>query len=156
MKIFVIGISFVIILLSPLTASAELGNQGLIINGGVKEIHIEAGEKKKLWVRDGLTGLPLTKGVHFYSDNDLIATIGEDSGILHGISAGSAHITIMSSSGRSARIRVISESNRKASPLLFIFIIAPLAIIFSIQKLNSKEKVRIPKDTNFLKCYLSR
>ena len=124
-----------LLLLSPIQkASAALGNQGLIINGGASELRLKIGEKRQLFVRDGLTGIPLTTGITFYSDNDLIATIGEDSGILHAISKGTAHITIMSPGGRSARIKVIIEGDGKLSPLLFLLFLPPLLLLLRIKK----------------------
>ena len=133
MRRFIVFLILFAMLFSP-KATAALGNQGLIINDGIKEIRITVGEKKQIWVRDGLTGLPPLSEVTFYSNNDFFATIGEDSGILQGIHAGTAQITIMSGSGRSARIRVIVERGNKASPLLLLLPIIAICASFLLYR----------------------
>lgn len=110
------------LLLSP-TALAAIGKQGLIINGGIESITLQKGERIRLRVRDKTSNLPALKDLTFSSDNDLIASIDEDSGILRANSIGTTYISIMRPNGNGAAITVhVVERDKPHSifPLFFI------------------------------------
>lgn len=113
------------LLLAP-SADAALGSKGLIVNDG-KEIVLQKGEKKWLFVRDGLTGLPVVKGLTFYSDNTLVVTVGLHSGLLRGNSVGTAHLTVVNSKGDCGYLKVTVTTGRKGS----IFVGCILLVLFS-------------------------
>ncbi len=105
-----------LLLLTPL-ADAAIGQRKLIVNHGITTLTIRKGEKKWLYVRDGGTKLLLLKGVRFYSDNTLIVTVGQRSGVVCGNSIGTATIAVIHTNGRSALIKVTVVGG-KAPPLL--------------------------------------
>ncbi|PWM39812.1 MAG: hypothetical protein DBX52_04135 [Clostridiales bacterium] len=125
-----------LLLLAP-SADAALGSKRLIINHGVQEITIHKGEKKWLYVQDGWSKLPQLKGVSFFSDNTFVASVGLHSGILRGNSIGTAHLTIMSSKGHSAYIKikvVPGKGTHLIGPLLFLAGVVFLLILIAIKK----------------------
>ena len=126
----IILFTFLIFMTFSPTASAAIGNQGLIINGGVEEIIIAKGEKIRLTVRDRGTNLPVFKDISFFSENNLIASIDENSGILRGNSMGKTRIVIMRSNGNGCNISVRVTGSKKLSPFTFLFIMAIGGCIF--------------------------
>ncbi|MBQ7095118.1 MAG: hypothetical protein IJN80_01505 [Clostridia bacterium] len=114
---------FIALSLSPI-AFAAIGKQGLIINGGIESITLQKGERIRLRVRDKTTNLPVLKDLSFSSDNDLIASIDEDSGILRANSIGTTYISIMRPNGNGAAIAVcVVAKEKKPSPFYLFFIL---------------------------------
>ena len=112
-------------------ARAALGSKGLIIEGGKRQIILYKGEKEYLNVRDGLTNLPIFKGVTFYSDNTMVATVGQHSGIVRANGYGTATVYAVGPKGDAGRIEVCVEGKQKTRFLPIIFIIVPLlALLF--------------------------
>ena len=119
------------LLLAP-AADAAIGSKGLIVDHGVREITIGKGEKKWLFVQDGLTKLPIFKGLSFFSDNTVVATVGLHSGVLRGNSVGTAHLSVVSNKGHCALITVRVVAGKKGGGLwllLAMFLAAVLLIL---------------------------
>lgn len=139
MKRVFLWILCIILLLTP-AADAALGNKGLTLEGGTAEIVIAKGEKRRLRVRDGLTGLPVWNGLSCYSDNTIIVGIGLHSGVLRGNQVGTATVTVMHRSGRSARIRVrvISSKGTAYLPLLLLLCLMTTGLILWVCRHGSR------------------
>lgn len=107
--------------------SAAIGSKGLIIENGKDLLVLEKGRKEYLNVQDGLTKIFLFKGVSYYSDNTIVATVGLHSGILRANNIGTATITAVSEAGDAGQIqiKVISPPKSSLIPLaLIIFVLA--------------------------------
>ncbi len=127
-----ITVLFFILLIFSLPADAAIGSKGLILEGGKKEIVLEKGSKEYLNVQDGFSKLPLLKGVSYYSDNTVVATIGLHSGIIRANTVGKATISAISNDGHAGQITVKVIHPEKDSIgrfLPIIIIIAPLLIV---------------------------
>lgn len=134
MKRFLLFSLCIIFLIAP-TADAAVGSKGLIVNQGVHEIEIYKGEKKWLFVQDGLTKLPLFKGVCFYSDNTIVATVGLHSGVLRGNSLGTAHLSVVYKNRCvTVTVRVVSGKKLEKGWLLLLFLPAAAFLIFLLRK----------------------
>ncbi|MBQ7936223.1 MAG: Ig-like domain-containing protein [Clostridia bacterium] len=119
-------------------ADAAIGSLGLIIEGGKTEISMQKGEKKWLFVRNGFSGLPCFKGLTFFSDNTVVATVGLHTGLLRANSYGTANISVTDEAGENGIIRVkVTAIKEKPSLLPFIPI---LALGFSGFVLISKKR----------------
>ncbi len=121
-------LTFLLIWLLLFPAQAALGSRGLILEGGKEQLTLSKGEKEYLNVRDGLTHLPLFKGVTFYSDNTMVATVGQHSGIVRANGYGKAQIYAVSDRGDAGKI-VICVRAKKAKAFYPVWIILALIII---------------------------
>lgn len=135
MKKIVLFIILFLVLLCP-TADAALGSYGLIVEGGKEEIQLQKGEKEWLFVQNGFTKLPCFKGLTFFSDNTIVATVGLHSGLLRANSYGTANIHVTDENGENGVIQVnVTVISEKPSILYFFLIIIPLLIfLFLIMK----------------------
>lgn len=121
----------------PFPAMAALGSKGLILEGGKTEITMVKGEKEYINVRDGWSGLPLFKGVTFYSGNTLVATVGQHSGILRANGLGKATVYAVNERGDAGRITVYVRAGKHTtfSPLLLLFLLPISLFVYKgIQK----------------------
>ncbi|MBQ7034153.1 MAG: Ig-like domain-containing protein [Clostridia bacterium] len=128
----IIAILFIITFFFCLPADAAIGSKGLILEGGKKELVLEKGSKEYLNVQDGFLKLPLFKGVTYYSDNTIVATIGLHSGIIRANSIGTATISAISHEGHAGQIivKVIFPRKEKIKRFLpIIIIIAPILFV---------------------------
>ena len=87
------------------SVEAAIGSKGLLVNGG-EVVVLQKGEKRWIPVRDGLSGVPLLKGVTYYSDAPLIFSVDRNTGVVRGNSAGKATLTVVNQSGDCGRITV--------------------------------------------------
>lgn len=126
MKRMILWMLCLVLLLAPIT-EASLGNKGLKLAGGEQEITLGKGEKRRLRVKDGLTGYRLWTGLSFYSDNPLVASVGLHSGVVRGNQPGKATITIVHRSGRSTQITVEVTAG-KGTKYLPIFLLLCLGL----------------------------
>lgn len=129
-------LSLIFILFATFPVSAEIGSKGLILEGGEKSIILKKGEKQYLNVQDGLTKIHLIKGISFYSDNTMVATVGLHSGILRANGIGTATITAISKAGDAGQIKVKVTETAKAHPALplLIFLVFGGLIILAFKK----------------------
>ena len=111
-----------IFFVSLFPARAALGSKGLILEGGKQQITLYKGEKEYLNVRDGWTDLPVFKGITFYSDNTMVATVGQHSGIIRANGYGTATVYAVNKKGDAGRIQVCVKQKGKVRFLPIIFI----------------------------------
>lgn len=119
--LFIIIITF----LFPLSADGAVNNSDLIINGGLEELTLQEGERYQFRVQDDLTRIPILKNLYFQSTNPPVATVGKRNGILRAHFPGKTTIIITAPDGDNATIEVTvkSDGNKKASPLIFVFLL---------------------------------
>lgn len=114
-------------LIFSIQASAAIGSKGLILEGGKEQIILEKGEKDYIQVQDGQTKFILVKGISYYSDNTIVATIGLHSGILRANSIGTAKITAISDAGDAGQIQIkVVQAEKKT---IYPWIIIPSLFI---------------------------
>ncbi len=116
------------VLLAP-AADAAIGSKGLIIEHGTEEIVLQKGEKKFLFVQDGFSKMPIFKGLSFYSDNRLIATVGLHSGIIRANTIGTAHLTVVNSKGDCGYVRVKVVGGKRIGSFGVILFLLPILLI---------------------------
>ncbi len=111
------------LLLSPV-ADAAIGSKGLIVDHGAEEIILQKGEKKWLFVQDGFSKMPVLKGLTFYSDNTIVATVGLHSGLLRGNTVGTANLTVVNGKGDCGYVKIRVVGSKKPGSVwavLFLF-----------------------------------
>ena len=128
----ILAINILLFLLITFPASAAIGSKGLILEYGKDLLIIEKGEKEYLNVQDGLTKIFLFKGVSYYSDNTIVATVGLHSGILRANNIGTATITAISKAGDAGQIKIKVISPPKNYFIPFLLILSVLAIFLWI------------------------
>ncbi len=128
----ILAINILLFLLITFPASAAIGSKGLILEYGKDLLIIEKGEKEYLNVQDGLTKILLFKGVSYYSDNTIVATVGLHSGILRANNIGTATITAISKAGDAGQIKIKVISPPKNYFIPFLLILSVLAIFLWI------------------------
>lgn len=112
-------------------ADAAIGSKGLIVDHGAEEIILRKGERKWLFVQDGFSKMPVFKGLTFYSDNKIVATVGLHSGILRGNTIGTANLTVVNHKGDCGYVKIKVVGGKKLSPAwTVLFIIAILSSAF--------------------------
>lgn len=112
MKKSVILIIIFIILICPYTY-AELGSLGLIVEGGKEELIMEKGEKEWLLIQNGFTRLPVFKGLTFFSDNTVVATVGLHTGQVTANHYGTANISVTDEAGENGIIQIKVVSGKE-------------------------------------------
>lgn len=117
------------LLLITIPASASIGSKGLILEHGKEILVIEKGKKEYLNVQDGLTKIFLFKGVSYYSDNIIVASVGLHSGILRANNIGTATITAINKAGDAGQIKIKVISPKKNHFIPFLLILSLLGII---------------------------
>lgn len=122
MKRFLLFFLCFTLLLAP-AADAAIGSKGLAILGGKQEIVLSKGEKKWLYVRSGFYKLPVIKGLCYYSDNTIVATVGLHSGVLRANAIGTATITVSNNQGDCGVLRVRVTGAKKAHPLWLLLLL---------------------------------
>ena len=113
-------------LLMTIPASASIGSKGLILERGKEILVIEKGKKEYLNVQDGLTKVFLFKGISYYSDNIIVATVGLHSGILRANNIGTATISAISKAGDAGQIKIKVISPKKNNFIPFFLILCQL------------------------------
>ena len=130
MKRFLIFFLCFSLLFAPI-AEAAVGSKGLTVLQGQKELVLKKGERKWLYVKDGFTKMPVLKGLCYYSDNTVVATVGLHSGVLRANGLGTAILTVSNNKGDCGVLTVRVVQGKKAHPLWLILLI-PLFILFFI------------------------
>ncbi len=129
MKIRLIILTILILLISP-KADAALGSWGLIVEGGKEQLVMEKGEKKWLFIQDGLTHLPVFNGLTFFSDNTVVAKVGLHTGLVTANFYGTANISVTDESGENGIIQIkVKTNNNKASPLSLLIVLLSFSFI---------------------------
>ena len=123
-------------LLITIPASAAIGSKGLILEHGKEILVIEKGKKEYINIQDGLTKVFLFKGISYYSDNILVATVGLHNGILRANSIGTATISAISKAGDAGqiKIKVISSKKNYFTPFFLILSVLAIFLWFLVKK----------------------
>ncbi len=128
MKRFFIFFLCFLFLFAPVT-DAAIGSKGLIILQGQKEVVLKKGERKWLYVKDGFTKMPVLKGLCYYSDNTVVATVGLHSGILRANSMGTATLTVSNNKGDCGVITLRVTQGKKANPFWLLFLLSLILLL---------------------------